>query len=660
MKTASVEILSSLCLKAKMLISEHISISVESARFAEMLDEDLNSEQNQFYFCYASLFCPNESEELNRINIAGYLYYRYLLVVDQTNDNPGGGGDPLRNLMCSNYYIEESIRLLSQLFAAHPEFWKFWQMRKMEHLNAFITDKNFSLSMGVPEFEMLADQKSANGKVAIDALKILGLIEEKDYKALLLSHKFFSCGFQYYDDVLDMKEDLTNRQTNISFCRLRKLLTEEEWEQIASKPDKLVKLTYTRGIASDLLTESLRCFNDALEAASKTNCPAWIQTIALKKKEVAAVLANVNFYLESLRIRVKLSGIKREFFEPTSINFKDAIQRGLSFIKKEQELDGSWKDTPVNTWLSGYWTTGFVLHAIRDLPQDLLDLSVQERAKEYLLSRTTNLWPYIEGWIEDSDSSNFALLGLNRAWADVQQELKELLTYQLEDGGITTYIHKNNLLDYLDDPRIQHVNGWTKCHVCVSAGTLLLLARYPDRFLSERKRLIDYLLREMNAEGLWDSYWWTSSLYATALIIEASALLNDTALQLVAVNAIEVLLSRRNEQGLFSAPFHDTHHFYSALMLNALCSSPIYYQRFRQEIEQIACSLLNSQYADGSWDSSYALRIPPADCLNPDSVENWRKSDLGEGVVTEDIHRIITTSVMLGALNKYSTLTYGD
>ena len=67
-------------------------------------------------------------------------------------------------------------------------------------------------------------------------------------------------------------------------------------------------------------------------------------------------------------------------------------------------------------------------------------------------------------------------------------------------------------------------------------------------------------------------------------------------------------------------------------------------------------AIIESQNEDGSWDSSFALRVPAADCINPLRIATWRKSDLGENVIIEDIHRVITTSTALSALSRYRNL----
>ena len=114
----------------------------------------------------------------------------------------------------SNWYHEESIKILSSIFSITDDFWKNWNIRKKEYLQAFKTDKLFLNNISENDFEMLADYKSANGKTAIDILWTLNLINESDYINLLKSHKSFSCGFQYYDDVIDLKQDYVNKQTN--------------------------------------------------------------------------------------------------------------------------------------------------------------------------------------------------------------------------------------------------------------------------------------------------------------------------------------------------------------------------------------------------------------------------------------------------------------
>ena len=548
----------------------------------------------------------------------------------------------------SNWYHEESIKILSSIFSITDDFWKNWNIRKKEYLQAFKTDKLFLNNISENDFEMLADYKSANGKTAIDILWTLNLINESDYINLLKSHKSFSCGFQYYDDVIDLKQDYVNKQTNIALSRLIPLVKENQVNDI----NLLLKLLYIKGVANNLLNKSLNKFQEALKTVEFIDCPLWKKVIDLKIKEVKGVLQNINFYLDSLKIKTSLSNTKTNSYTNVSFEIIDkSFTKAINFISNEQEENGEWKDSPVNTWLSGYWTTGYVLNTLQEISTNKLNNINKIKATEYLTNRPTKLWGYINGWVEDADSTNFVLLGLLAQGIKVDNEIIELLSYQMLDGGITTYNDKLKLLNYLDDPKIKDVQGWTKSHLCVSAGTLLLLSKV-NGFNTNKKKLVNYLLENISQSNHWESYWWTSSVYTTCLMIEANANLNNKKLNVVILNAIPFLLLQITENGVYKDKFNEINIFYTSLILNALSYFPEIINNNKKLILKSLTEIINYQNNDGSWDSSYALRIPSACSINPNCINNWRKSDLGENIVIEDIHRIITTSSVIKMLNK--------
>ncbi len=639
--------------QARENIRLHIEHAFIPSEMQHLLLDDLNRESNPFYFCYASLFSIAAPESIREINIAGYFYFRYLLVTDQLVDSKSEGTNLMKHLSLSNFYHEECIRLLTARFIHLPDFWKSWAKRKGEHLSAFVTDKKFLTTLSLEESETLADHKSANGKVAIDSLFITGSVSGDEYKTLLLSHKYFSCGFQYYDDVIDLKEDIVNRQTNIALCELRKTYTESEFEHAIQDPDRMVRIMHVRGVAAGLLRRALIYFERAAELVSEMDCPFWKQAIGKKQAEVRAVLQHVEYYVEALCIKVRLSDKKRISLGPLSVAaLADSINQAVGFIGREQETDGRWKDSPVNTWLSGYWTTGYVLQALDRSKLPVHGVKVDE-AVAYLRSRSTSCWPYIENWVEDADSSNFALLGLLNHGIEEVPALTELLTYQQPDGGFSTYKNNRQLLDHLQDPNITDVSGWTQSHVCVSAGTLCLLARI-NGYEQEKERLVQFILSRVSGKHLWSSYWWTSDLYSTCLIIEAAAMLNHPALNAIIPQTAVAVMKLQQHNGLFADAFNSSHIFYSSLVLKAFSSHKQLANHYWQELDALADAIRLLQNEDGSWDSSFALRVPAANCLNPEEVRVWEKTDLGQNVIIEDIHRLITTASVVSALGAFS------
>ena len=309
---------------------------------------------------------------------------------------------------------------------------------------------------------------------------------------------------------------------------------------------------------------------------------------------------------------------------------------------------------PVNGSFSGYWTIGYVLYSIRNLKGlHQIDLS---QSIQYLQNKDTIIYPYFENWIEDADSTNFALLGLAANAIFPKDEYQELFNYQLNDGGITTYNNGERLYSFVKtDTAIKNVLGWTQSFVCVSAATLLLIANETE-YNPQKERLTQYLLAQQNVDGLWYSYWWTSPVYATSLIIQANAKMNHNLLDSACELALSKIIDNQGLSGAFGDDFLTDHPFYTAMVISAACAKESYFKKYEPQVLKAIQWLLENQMTDGSWQSGVSLRIPPADCFNPNEVKNWRKSDLGQNALIEDIHRIITTSTVLDALANYANV----
>lgn len=178
----------------------------------------------------------------------------------------------------------------------------------------------------------VADKKSAFGKVAIDSL--FSLTDSKgreQYEKLLESHKYFSLGFQIYDDVNDFKEDFQRKQFNLAVYELSKKINFQEYPDL----ELLNKIFYVTGLGFILLQKSI----DSFEIA-KTYIPdqksGWYKTVEEMQKAVYVYYETTFAYIEILK---KKNELKKEiqprtFFDYSSIE-NVVITKGLDFIAKE-------------------------------------------------------------------------------------------------------------------------------------------------------------------------------------------------------------------------------------------------------------------------------------------------------------------------------------
>ena len=79
------------------------------------------------------------------------------------------------------------------------------------------------------------------------------------YENQIESHKYFSLGFQIYDDIEDFNEDFKGKQFNIAVYELSKKIDFEKNTDV----DMLRKLFYLTGLAFTLLQKSIDSFEKA-------------------------------------------------------------------------------------------------------------------------------------------------------------------------------------------------------------------------------------------------------------------------------------------------------------------------------------------------------------------------------------------------------------
>ncbi|GAW90704.1 hypothetical protein FPS14_contig00091-0002 [Flavobacterium psychrophilum] len=86
-------------------------------------------------------------------------------------------------------------------------------------------------SIPYSNYTNIAKNKSAFGKVAIDAMSVYFKKENSDeHKDLLSSHDFFSIGIQIIDDIQDLVEDYNNKQFNCAYNKTILKLKEKRFK----------------------------------------------------------------------------------------------------------------------------------------------------------------------------------------------------------------------------------------------------------------------------------------------------------------------------------------------------------------------------------------------------------------------------------------------
>jgi hypothetical protein len=306
-------------------------------------------------------------------------------------------------------------------------------------------------------------------------------------------------------------------------------------------------------------------------------------------------------------------------------DLRRAIYAGLEYILGRQTSEGYWLDWSLPAGPSDMWTTAFVGYRLSFLGasgRGLLDKALRKAARWLSHSMLSDGgWGYNSGVGADADSTAHSILFLSRIPGSAPPASYErLLAFQCADGGFATFRP-------FGDNR-----SWSVSHPDVSAVALLALLTRLTRSDPAIEAGIQYSLRCRTADGVWNSFWWDSSLYATLANLR---LLNS-------VRAVPIEPTLRSlcttipETPFWAALFLESLTILRALESFLLC---------RHVVER----LIRDQASNGSWISTPTLRLTRRDCFEP-----WNSAD--SGLLFADPHRVFTTAAVISALSAFANV----
>ncbi len=181
-----------------------------------------------------------------------------------------------------------------------------------------------------------------------------------------------------------------------------------------------------------------------------------------------------------------------------------AAQSALNALLSAQDEDSLWRDFMLPVGMSDQWVPAVVAIALARAGAALDDKRAIDAAAathDALLSNRKHSAGFGFNGIVDADADSTAaviMLGHALFRQAVPEDLAFLLSHEQPDGGFATFICESQ---------------WGVSHACVTAAVATSL---PDRDLCERRcRLLSYLRQCRNSDGTWNSYWWSSSAYAS-------------------------------------------------------------------------------------------------------------------------------------------------
>jgi hypothetical protein len=302
----------------------------------------------------------------------------------------------------------------------------------------------------------------------------------------------------------------------------------------------------------------------------------------------------------------------------------EAVRACLDFLLDRRSDAGCWIDWELPPGRSSTWTTAYVGLRASELPAPLKAPAAGALRSAARWLQENELagggWGYSDRTGCDADSTAHAVLFLSMAGARVPEEAyRHLLRFQQEDGGFSTYGSDDGL------------GSWGIAHPDVSAVAALAVRPMPGAL----DRAVEYVLGQRTPDGLWNSFWWSSPLYATRA-------------SLALLRAVDASL----DLGPTRAALHRTtpaNAFERALLLESLhlCDDGA------GLADELAAALAEEQLADGSWTSAPVLRITRRTCTAP-----WRSEDAGQ--LYADAGRRFTSATVLAALGRHLARSQRD
>jgi squalene cyclase len=288
------------------------------------------------------------------------------------------------------------------------------------------------------------------------------------------------------------------------------------------------------------------------------------------------------------------------------------------------------------------WITNYVALQLAEIDKELPILS---DLRTEILDKIEKFISYNADIIQDGDSTNF-LVGFLQEMDLLPGELVNswYKFMDRESGGWRTYLDGKKLRELLELEEDISVDGWLSPKVCISAVSAYVLSKKEDS--SEFQKTCQYLLNNKTGNH-WDSYWWTSPIYATAFSLMALSKREEYYSD--CVETADWLANLQEKEGFWQNPVGQfSSPFYTALALKTLF---IFDKgRFKNQIDKGISWLLTHQTLDGSWQTNKILQIPATHIEDPKEVNNWRNSSFGVNCLSDDFNRNFTTSTVINCL----------
>jgi hypothetical protein len=243
-----------------------------------------------FPFCFSDVFPNVLLDHFRTLSFSGTLWMSYMRAQDDAIDRPRTA-DPTA-LFLRDAYLRESLHLLYKLFPCNSKFWSFYSSYFDEYARSVLHEQGKNLYMDVSNdesFHSIAKGKAAMAKYPVAALAVLSRGEDK-LPLLTDSLDCFHVGYQYWDDLVDWKEDSENSKRSLLLARA---LARIPPEKRSEEPDKLRaqvgRVVYYSGLAQQQLDDAFKWFERASELSLMAGGVIWANHVKTLQQQTVTL-----------------------------------------------------------------------------------------------------------------------------------------------------------------------------------------------------------------------------------------------------------------------------------------------------------------------------------------------------------------------------------
>lgn len=332
-----------------------------------------------------------------------------------------------------------------------------------------------------------------------------------------------------------------------------------------------------------------------------------------------------------------------------------AASSSVAFLLSQQSRDGCWRDWSLPPGPSDQWATAYIGFRLAAAPEPIASATAAARASAaaWLVGHEFpgGGWGYNDAVGPDADSTAWALLFLAREPAPLPRSSYEFLAgFQQADGGFSTY------------PGDAGLGSWCTPQVdvtAVAARALLGRAGGEDGEWSRTshpigrvavERALRYLVGHRGQDGIWESFWWASPLYATAAVL---SLMRDARTPSARTpDAGTCDAGTRHARTTVDAQMvgdslgkvSPANSFEQALLLECFVQAGMASAARVPAAMEALEALFDAQLTDGSWPCAPVLRLADRGVTT--------RAEPVAGPLFADQNRLFTTATVLGALSE--------